>query len=159
MFRPLSFSSRSIWCNLKLIINTRNKKHALLFAVLISCLTEFKVENNFIASTCKVDDFRKQNSNVFSYIITENRFCFQQFLNIFFKAVIVFLLIIAGVESNPGPNPPTDSITDVQSSMRAFSITSIISAMFSSSISFLHLSIQRLVPKLDLITAEYADFG
>jgi hypothetical protein len=47
----------------------------------------------------------------------------------------------------------------VQSSMRAFSITSIISAMFSSSISFLHLSIQRLVPKLDLITAEYADFG
>ena len=30
--------------------------------------------------------------------------------------------------------------------------------MFSSSISFLHLSIQSLVPKLDLITAEYADF-
>jgi hypothetical protein len=29
-----------------LIINTRNKKHALLTAVLISCLTEFKVENN-----------------------------------------------------------------------------------------------------------------
>ena len=27
-----------------LIINTRNKKHALLAAVLISCLTEFKVE-------------------------------------------------------------------------------------------------------------------
>jgi hypothetical protein len=47
----------------------------------------------------------------------------------------------------------------VQSSMSAFSITSIISAMFSSSISFLQLSIQRLVPKLDLITAEYADFG
>jgi hypothetical protein len=33
-----------------------------------------------------------------------------------------------------------------------------ISAMFSSSISFLHLNIQSLVPKLDLITAEYADF-
>jgi hypothetical protein len=30
--------------------------------------------------------------------------------------------------------------------------------MFSSSISFLHLNIQSLVPKLDLITAEYADF-
>jgi hypothetical protein len=47
----------------------------------------------------------------------------------------------------------------VQPSMSDFSITSIISAMFSSSISFLHLSIQRLVPKLDLITAEYADFS
>jgi hypothetical protein len=34
---------------------------ALLAVVLISCLTEFKVENNLIASTCKVDDFPKQN--------------------------------------------------------------------------------------------------
>ena len=141
-----------------LIINTRNKKHALLAAVLISCLPEFKVENNLIASTCKVDDFPKQNTNVLSYIINENRFCFHQFLNIFFKAVIVFLLIIAGVETNPGPNPPTNSITDVQSSMSDLSITSSISAMFSSSISFLHLNIQSLVPKLDLISAEYADF-
>ena len=30
--------------------------------------------------------------------------------------------------------------------------------MFSSSISFLHLSIQSLATKLELITAEYADF-
>ena len=54
-----------------LIINTRNKKHALLTAVLISCLTEFKVENNPIASTCKVDDFdgyqgENTNSNMTS---------------------------------------------------------------------------------------------
>ena len=81
-----------------------------------------------------------------------------QILNIFFKAVIAFLLIIAEVETNPGPNPPTDSITDVQSSMSDLSITSSISAMFSSSISFLHLNIQSLVPKLNLISAEYADF-
>jgi hypothetical protein len=52
----------------------------------------------------------------------------------------------------------TDSITDVQSSMSDLSITSSISAMFSSSISFLHLNIQSLVPKLDLTSAEYADF-
>ena len=103
-------------------INTRNKKHALLAAVLISFLTEFKVENNLIASTCKVDDSPKQNTNVLSYIINENRFCVHQFLNIFFKAVIVFLLI-----TNTGPNPPTDSITDVQSSMSNLSITSSIS--------------------------------
>jgi hypothetical protein len=32
-----------------LIINTRNKKHALLAAVLISCLPEFKVENNLLS--------------------------------------------------------------------------------------------------------------
>jgi hypothetical protein len=30
--------------------------------------------------------------------MNENRFCFHQFLNIFFKAAIVFLLIIAGVD-------------------------------------------------------------
>ena len=76
-----------------LIKNTKNKKHAVLAVVLISCLTEFKVENNIIASTCKVDDFPKQNTKVLSYIINENLFCFHQFLNIFFKAVIVFLLI------------------------------------------------------------------
>jgi hypothetical protein len=40
-----------------------------------------------IASTCKVDDFPKQHTNVLSYIINENRFCFHQILNIFFKAV------------------------------------------------------------------------
>jgi F0F1-type ATP synthase delta subunit len=57
---------------------------ALLAAVLISCLTEFKVKNNLIASTCKVDDFPKQNTNVLSYIINENRFCFHQFLNILY---------------------------------------------------------------------------
>jgi hypothetical protein len=38
-------------------------------------------------------------------IINENRFCFNQFLNIFFKAVIVFLLIIAGVETNLMTHP------------------------------------------------------
>ena len=43
-----------------LIKNTKNKKHAVLAVVLISCLTEFKVENKIIASTCKVDDFPKQ---------------------------------------------------------------------------------------------------
>ena len=85
---------------------------ALLAVVLISCLTEFKVENNLIASTSKVEDFPKQNTNVLSYIINENQFCFHQFLNIFFIAVIVFLLIIAGVETNPGPNPPT-SMSDL----------------------------------------------
>jgi hypothetical protein len=37
-------------------------------------------------------------------------------------------------------------------------LTRRVSAMFSSSISFLHLNIQSLVPKLDLISAEYADF-
>ena len=113
---------------------------------------------SLIAKYKKLDDFPKQNTNVLSYIINENRFCFHQLLNIFFKAVIVFLLIIAGVENNPGPNPPMDSITDVQSSMSDLSITSNISAMFSSSISFLHLNIQSLVPKLDFISAEYAAF-
>jgi hypothetical protein len=46
----------------------------------------------------------------------------------------------------------------VQSSTSDLSITSSISTMFSSSISFIHLNIQSLVPKLDLISAEYADF-
>ena len=106
----------------------------------------------------KVDDFPKQNTNVLSYIINENRFCFHQFLDIFFIAVIAFLLIISGVESNPGQHPPTDSIIDVQSSTSDLSITPSISAMLSSSISFIHLNIQSLVQKLDLISAEYADF-
>jgi len=85
-------------------------------------------------------------------------FVFTSLLSIFFQAVIVFLLIIAGVETNTDPNPPTYSIIDVQSSMNHLSITSSISAMVYSSISFHHLSIQSFVPKLDLISSEYADF-
>ena len=113
---------------------------------------------SLIAKYKKLDDFPKQNTNVLSYIINANRYCFHQLLNIFFKAAIVFLLIIAGVDTNPGPNPPTESIVDVQSSTSDLSITSSISTMFSSSISFIHLNIQSLVPKLDLISTEYADF-
>ena len=113
---------------------------------------------SLIAKYKKLDDFPKQNTNVLSYIINENRFCFHQFLNIFFKAAIVFLLIIAVVDTNTCQNPPTDSIVDVHSSTSDLSITSSISTMFSSSISFIHLNIQSLVPKLDLISAEYADF-
>jgi hypothetical protein len=69
---------------------TGNKKYAILTAELIRCMTEFKEENNLIDSTGKVDDFPKQDTNVLSYIINENRFCFHQFLNIFFKATPIF---------------------------------------------------------------------
>jgi hypothetical protein len=90
-------------------------------------MTSLVIVLSLIAKYKKLDDFPKQNTNVLSYIINENRFCFHQFLNIFFKAAIVFLLIIAVVDTNPCQNPPTDSIVDVQSSTSDLSITSSIS--------------------------------
>ena len=74
-------------------------------------------------------------------------------LHITFLVLIVqLLLIIAGIELNPGPEHLSfdESFSD--------SDTSSIFEMFSTSFSFLHLNVQSLVPKLDIISAEYDEF-
>jgi hypothetical protein len=61
-------------------------------------------------------------------------------------------LIISGIELNPGPIE-NRTFTDL-------SITSVssIHKYMKTNVSFLHLNVQSLKPKLDLISPEYGDF-
>ena len=64
--------------------------------------------------------------------------------------ILLSLLIIAGIEINPGP------ISSETSDDLNMSHITDLSNLIENSVSFLHLNIQSLVPKLDLITAEYS---
>ena len=67
-------------------------------------------------------------------------------------SVIAILLIISGIELYPGP---IDNRTFSDSST---STASHIHKSTKNNVSFLHLNVQSLKPKLDLISAEYGDF-
>ena len=58
------------------------------------------------------------------------------------------------METNPGPEDDSDISIG---SLNSIDVSSFCDK-FSSSVSFLHLNIQRIIPKLDLIAAEYEDF-
>ena len=66
------------------------------------------------------------------------------------------LLILGGIETNPDPELPIDD--ELSSSFNDPSEMSSIYETLSTSVSFIHLNIQSLVPKLDLIYAEYEHF-
>ena len=78
-------------------------------------------------------------------------------MHIFFLLfVLQMLLILGSIETNPGPELPIDD--ELSSSFNDSSEMSSIYETFSTSVSFVHLNIQSLVPKLDLIYAEYEHF-
>jgi hypothetical protein len=71
----------------------------------------------------------------------------------YFCIVLCILLIISGVKQNPGPS--------LSESSRSFSSVSDLSSycsVFKNNVSFLHLNVQSIVPKLDIITAEYSSY-
>ena len=78
-------------------------------------------------------------------------------MHIFFLLfVLQMLLILGGIETHPSPELPIDD--ELSSSFNDSSEMSSIYETFSTSVSFIHLDIQSLVPKLDLIYAEYEHF-
>lgn len=78
-------------------------------------------------------------------------------MHIFFLLfVLQMLLILGGIETNPGPELLIND--ELSSSFNDSSEMSSIYETFSTSVSFIHLNIQSLVPKLDLIYAEYDHF-
>lgn len=70
----------------------------------------------------------------------------------FLLFVLCILLLISGIEINPGPSRSTSfsSLSSVSS------MSSNLSGLIESSVSFLHLNIQSVFPKLDNISAEYS---
>ena len=86
-------------------------------------------------------------------ILKQNRtlMCLDNF--VYFCIVLCILLIISGVEQNPGPS--------LSESSRSFSSVSDLSSdcsVFKNNVSFLHLNVQSIVLKLDIITAEYSSY-
>ena len=65
----------------------------------------------------------------------------------FLLCVLCILLLISGIEPNPGPG--TDD------SLSCSSFSSSFNDIVSHTVSFVDLSIQSIVPKLDLISAEF----
>ncbi|CAC5395320.1 unnamed protein product [Mytilus coruscus] len=65
---------------------------------------------------------------------------------------------MGGIETNPGPHQRSDDNDDHNISFESVSESNSLREMFSTSISFLHLNVQSLLPKLDLIVTEYEDF-
>jgi len=62
-------------------------------------------------------------------------------------------LIISGVEQNPGP-----SLSDSSRSFSSVSDLSSDGSVSKNNVSFLHLNVQSIFPKLDIITAEYSSY-
>lgn len=73
----------------------------------------------------------------------------------YIMVVIAILLVLGGIEVNPGPEYDDSGL---HVSLDESSFTSKICDMFSSSVSFMHLNIQSIVPKLEMIAAEYENF-
>ena len=66
----------------------------------------------------------------------------------FWCFVLCLLLIISGIEKNPGPTT-NDSFSSTNSSYGD-------NEFFKQSISFVHLNVQSIVPKLDLVLTEFS---
>ena len=147
-----SLKLQEIFCIYVMLFTNRKKDAMLLisfiwFSYLIYSKRFLKEILNLCrySSKSKCNIFKERNISLFTDPITQIAF-------ILF--VIKILLILGGIELNPGPlNYDEHSISSDDSS-----IGSSLCEMFSTSVSFLHLNVQSLVPKLDLIIAEYEDF-
>jgi TRAP-type mannitol/chloroaromatic compound transport system permease small subunit len=68
-----------------------------------------------------------------------------------FFIVLCILLIISGIEINPGSFDSDNS----SSSSSDYDTIPDVSQLINNSFSFLHLNIQSIVSKIDMISAEY----
>jgi hypothetical protein len=75
------------------------------------------------------------------------------YVSTWFFFVLCILLIISGIEIKPGPSVASESSSSFSS---VESLSSNMSNLMTNSVSFLHLNIQSIVPKLDFIVAEYS---
>ena len=72
--------------------------------------------------------------------------------------VLCMLLHIGCIESNPGSIDERQVNSSLSSANSDLSLIDSFCKKFHNSVSFLHLNVQSLFPKLDIIAAEYEDF-
>ena len=92
----------------------------------------------------------KSPGRLYTHFLSADK-CTQPKLNfIFFCMIISILLLISGIESNPGPETPeNESFSSISDDSLNFS------NLIKNSISFIHLNVQSIVPKLAQISIEY----
>lgn len=104
----------------------------------IICTYEFGANKSRHSSRETSDIF---NSYGFSLNMLNN--------TVFYCLILCVLLILSGIETNPGPSSSNDSYSSVNSSDSG-------SVLFEQFTSFVHVNIQSLVPKLDLVLTEFS---
>ena len=131
---------------INLIIFARNKSSAVGIAIFINFFINLSPQVKHSKSETVCQNIKVNGSDVVLDRIS--------YLAVFILFVIQMLLIISGLETNPGPEDDSDIRIG---SLNSIDVSSFCDK-FSSSVSFLHLNIQSIIPKLDLIAAEYEDF-
>ena len=98
---------------------------------------------------CCTGNHEKINNYMYSHDQSKNN---SLILIISFLCFIIdMLLIIAGIESNPGPSD-FDSVSSSSISTDFDDISSV----FENGVSFVHLNVQSILPKINQIMAEYS---
>ncbi|VDI64806.1 Hypothetical predicted protein [Mytilus galloprovincialis] len=131
---------------INLFLACKSVSQALVLSILIFTLT------HQLGVCLKPLEMKHVDSNVQK--ITSVNVNLRLFIILFLLFVIQILLILAGIEVNPGPS---DDIDSSQSSINSTDMSDF-GELFSKSVSILHLNVQSLAPKIDLIQAEYSDF-
>ena len=131
---------------INLIIFARNKSSAVGIAIFINFFINLYPQVKHSKSETVCQNIKVNGSDVVLDRIS--------YLAVFILFVIQMLLIISWLETNPGPEDDSDISIG---SLNSIDVSSFCDK-FSSSVSFLHLNIQSIIPKLDLIAAEYEDF-
>ena len=135
---------------------SHRKINALRVIVFIHFIIDLSVLKKCLKNTTKMTKVDKSAPSLPNKPTVDSKLT-NSVMHIFFLLfVLQMLLILGGIETNPGPELPIDD--ELSSSFTDSSEMSSIYETFSTSVSFVHLNIQSLVPKLDLIYAEYEHF-
>lgn len=111
---------------------------SILMSVVISrhSFTTHKTVNSSVPTALCMNRNHQNNSNVYIQ-------------NVAFVCVVAsILLIVSGIESNPGPSS-NDSFSTASSNSSDFS------TLIDNTVSFIHLNVQSLVPKLPIVSTEF----
>lgn len=141
--------------------HNRARTLSLFDVFCIYCLVFYQSDSLPVIVLLCFFDFEKCVASEISHIIHQSNVDYILMI-VTLLSIMEILLLISGLEFNPGPmniNHALSNIdpTDTRSSDCPPEFSHIYE-IFSNSISFLHLNVQSLLPKLDLIIAEYNDF-
>ena len=86
-------------------------------------------------------------------------FVLGNFHNMVFSLLIVHLLLLQSGDVHPNPGPASVSSDTFDTLSRSSASPILDSINLSRHLSFVHHNVQSIVPKLDMIFAEFFDFG
>jgi hypothetical protein len=139
---------REVLCILLFFFSHR-KSNALRVIVFIHFIIDLLVLKKCLKNITKMTKVDKSAPNLSDKPTVDSKLTDSVMYIFFLLFVLQMLLILGGIETNPAPELSIDD--ELSSSFNDSSEMSSIYETFSTSVSFIHLNIQSLVPKLDLI--------